>query len=635
MKKDLKKFKEEIVAEIKRDFEKRREDRRFLERQWNLNANFLMGNQYCQVAPNGEVRDEDSDFYWQNRNVYNHVAPIVETRLAKLSRVRPAMSVRAVGGEERDLKTAKISSNVLNATCNRIDLGSIIAKVTLWAETCGSAFYKVVWNDKEGKVLGNVDGVSVTEGDVDVLAVSPYEIFPESLFRQDLAEQKSLIHARAVSVDDIEAVYGVRVKGEEIDVFSLDSSSKGGAILTNAQTNKTVGNCAILIEKYERPTIAHPNGRLTIVAGDELLFVGDLPYVNGANDKRDFPFVKQDCIAQAGMFFGASVIERVIPVQRAYNAVKNRKHEFLNRVSVGVLTVEDGSCDTDMLTEEGLQPGKVIVYRQGSQPPRMMQAQSVPLDFTYEEERLTNEFVTVSGVSEVSRNSLIPTNITSGVAIQLLIEQDETRLSITAENAKTAIKFVAKQIIRLFKQFATQTRMMKIVGDNKTAELFYFNSSDITSDDVVFDTENELSNTPAQKKNAVLELLQAGLLTESDGTLNSRTKAKLLEILGYGTLDNTQDLTNLHISRASEENLTVLEGIEVEDYDDHDVHILEHTRYLLSGEINSLKKKDETKKLLAEHIAKHKKTQLSILSEEQTIANALMGKGQENLKENE
>ena len=45
------------------------------------------------------------------------------------------------------------------------------------------------------------------------------------------------------------------------------------------------------------------------------------------------------------------MIERIIPVQRAYNAVKNRKQEFLNRLSMGVITVEDGSVDTDDLAE--------------------------------------------------------------------------------------------------------------------------------------------------------------------------------------------------------------------------------------------------------------------------------------------
>jgi hypothetical protein len=60
----------------------------------------------------------------------------------------------------------------------------------------------------------------------------------------------------------------------------------------------------------------------------------------------------------------------LIPLQKAYNAVKNRKHELLNRISMGILTVEDGSVDTDNLKEEGLMPGKILIYRQGCQVPK-------------------------------------------------------------------------------------------------------------------------------------------------------------------------------------------------------------------------------------------------------------------------
>ncbi len=68
------------------------------------------------------------------------------------------------------------------------------------------------------------------------------------------------------------------------------------------------------------------------------------------------------------------LVARLIPLQRAYNAIKNRKYEFLNRFATGILVVEDGSVDVDELQEEGLAPGKVIVYRQGSVPPTLLYA---------------------------------------------------------------------------------------------------------------------------------------------------------------------------------------------------------------------------------------------------------------------
>lgn len=49
-------FKEDIIQNVLEELEKRRGQRSSLERQWTLNANFLVGNQYCDVRPyTGEI----------------------------------------------------------------------------------------------------------------------------------------------------------------------------------------------------------------------------------------------------------------------------------------------------------------------------------------------------------------------------------------------------------------------------------------------------------------------------------------------------------------------------------------------------------------------------------------------------
>ncbi|MGN0163535.1 MAG: hypothetical protein ACI4EA_08170, partial [Candidatus Ornithomonoglobus sp.] len=40
-------FKEDVIAKVLSDFEKRKTERNILELQWTLNANFLVGNQFC------------------------------------------------------------------------------------------------------------------------------------------------------------------------------------------------------------------------------------------------------------------------------------------------------------------------------------------------------------------------------------------------------------------------------------------------------------------------------------------------------------------------------------------------------------------------------------------------------------
>lgn len=72
----------------------------------------------------------------------------------------------------------------------------------------------------------------------------------------------------------------------------------------------------------------------------------------------------------AKLIYGkGGLVDRLIPLQREYNALKNRKSEFINRLVLGTTFVEDGSVDIDDLAEEGLAPGKIVIYRQGSIAP--------------------------------------------------------------------------------------------------------------------------------------------------------------------------------------------------------------------------------------------------------------------------
>ncbi len=608
-KKSKNEFYEELAKEVTEDFERRREERRTLEQQWQLNMNFLMGNQYAEISPTGEIEEESGGYYWQGRNVYNHIAPIFETRIAKLSRVRPIMSVRASGEQESDLKSAKMATALLNSTFSRLELNDVISRATLWSETLGTSFYKIVWNKKGGKKIGVYDGEEVYEGDVEIIAVSPFDIFPDSLFHEDISDQKSLIHARAMHVDEVYELYGKRLEGKDINVFTLKNGESVGVLHGEKRlTGGVVHDNVLVIERYEKPNERFVNGRVVTVANGEILAISELPYLNGEEGRREFPFVRQVAVNQAGCFFGVSIIDRTIPLQRAYNAVKNRKHEYLNRLTMGVVTVEDGSIDADSLIEDGLSPGKVLVYRQGSSAPSFMANSTVPPDFSYEESRLEQEFINVSGVSEFSRNSSMIKGNMSGVALELLVEQDDTRLVTAAENIRRAVKRIGKQIIRLFKQFVRVTRMLRVAGRDNSIELYYFNSNDLSSDDVVFDTENELSYTPAQKKSMIYDMLNAGLLSDEEGKLSQRTKSKVLELLGFGTLSGGQDITNLHIEKAQRENILLFkENQVVEEFDDHNLHVIEHTRALLTEDFSN---KADAKQRILKHLAEHKKINL-------------------------
>ncbi len=608
-------YEEQIVKDVLEDFKNRQAERRSFELQWQLNMNFLMGNQYCDIGPSGEIEDEDKEYYWQEREVYNHIAPIIDARLSKLSNMKPSMTVVPASGDERDIKTAKVSKKIVNAIYNKLAVSGIINQANKWSEVCGTSFYKVTWNAAKGNFLGKNDiGKAILTGDVEISVCPPFEIYPESSSCADVNDCKSIIHARAYHVDDIKNIWGVETAGGDVNVFSLDNTSTSGAFGFFGENKRLINGTrkdyAVVIERYEAPTLDFPNGRLIIVAGDKLVHIGELPYINGNDGERCFPFIKQTSIEHPGVFWGVSVIDRLIPIQKSYNAIKNRKHEFMNRLSMGVLTVEDGSIDTENLEDEGLSPGKVLVYRQGATPPTFMNFEKLPVDFASEEDNLLEEFSTISGVSDLMTNSVSRYTNISGAALQRLIEQDDSRIACTAESLKEAIKTMGKHVLRLYRQFATVPRLSKIVGDNGDIEVFYFNSSDISSDDIVFETENEIGETTAQKRAMVFDLINAGLLQDENGKLSNRMRVKALELLGFGVWENAQDINELHLKRAASENLKMLENsqiIEPLEVDEHDIHITEHTAFMLGGEFEkNLAKNPKLTEIVLRHIRKHK-----------------------------
>ena len=601
-----------VVKETLEDFENRIRARKGFDNQWQLNMNFYMGNQYCDVGYGGFVREIDKQYFWQEREVFNHIAPIIDIRLSRLSKIQPKMQVMPATNEEEDIYTAKVGKKVLDSVCGKMNLTAKINQATKWSEICGTSFYKISWNSNLGQVVAlEEDGRKIKTGDVEISVCSPFEIYPDSATHESLDDCQSLIHARAYTVAEIKQMYGVDVEGKDINVYSLDgvTSSLGGLGYSGLATGliETVRkDSAIVLEKYVRPNEKYPDGRLIIIAGDKLVYDGELPYVNGIDGKREFPFVRQICNEEVGSFWGVSMISRLIPIQRAYNAVKNRKHEYINRLTLGVLAVEDGSVDIDNLEEEGLAPGKILVYRQGSTAPQFLGGEQVPSDFEKEEEKLLSEFSTLSGTSEIGSMENVAASL-SGVALELLIDENETRLKFTTDSIKSAIKTIAKQILRLYKQFATFPRLIKIVGENGDLDVIYFKGNEISSDDVQFDTDNESNDTLSQRRNMIFTLLDKGLLTDENGNITKSMKAKIMENLGFGVWDTSVDLSDLHIKNADTENSKMNEAVEVDvkEIDDHSLHINQHISYMLkvvyAGEVN--KKIEE---IFLKHIRAHR-----------------------------
>ncbi len=588
----------EILAFLSDEYTRRRGERMPLERQWMLNANFYAGHQNCAInGASGEIQPTLPTYEYEERGIYNRVAPLIETRLSTLRGLSYSMTVRPRTSEGEDAQKSEIATALLRYTQEDADFASKKNTALLLSELYGTAFFLSLWDPKGG------DG---GEGGIDLSVLSPFEVFPCDLGRSSVSDQESILLSEVLSREEIHTIYGVELEGGECDVYGPSVSEDGsytgqaGAVLATAPTKKR--DAATVLTYMERPSAAHPKGRLILAAGAKLIWYSDLPY-------GEIPLVALKCKEAAGQFFGRSTICDLIPLQRAYNGVKNRIHDYIRATAANPLLVPEGSIvDIEHFATHGLPPGEIVEYVAERGRPEPLSPAPLPPELRYECEQLASDMEYTAGVSQLMVLGKTPSGVTSGRAIESLRQIDSSRLSLSGENLRESVLHLAVVWLSLYKTFVSGHRVLQVVGANEAAGVFCFSREDINSFDVVFDTENELIHSRESQREAFLSALGLGLLSDDEGKLPRAVKRRARQILQLGDALDECDLDELQIRAAERENASLLldEHPHLSLFDDHELHIDTHKRFLLQARFAYLRKeKPRMAEALEGHILSH------------------------------
>lgn len=577
---------DELTAFIIAELEKRRQDRLSLELQWLLNANFVSGHQYCEIHPTrGEVVDIEAENDTEERGVYNRIAPIYDTRMANLRNVRYAMTVRPATAEDDDVEKAAISTDLLRYAQRKLDWEGLKTRIYDWSELCGTAFILSYWNPEDGEIVGhNEDGTPICEGDLACGLLTPYEVFPESIYKETIEDQRSIITDQVLHVSEIYERYGVRVDGRQCDKYVITPISGAGGygsstFQSTVMATKTtkVSDSEHCITYYERPTKKYPTGRLAVIVGESLVHYGPLPF-------DGVPIVAVKCKTVAGQFFGKSYIQDMIPLQRAYNGCKNALHAYIRASSGEPLLVPEGSIkELDYLINNGITPNQVVTYDPEYGTPSRLKQGDLPTEIINEINQLVADMEYTAGISQLMIYGAAPSGVSSGTAIEHLRQIDNTRLSLTAENMREAVKKLALVWLHIYKRYAAGYRVSNVVGTNQVGRVFVWCAEEINSDDVVFDTVNELILSEDRQRENFLQAYQMGLFADENGVVPREFREKAIELMRLGNFTQLMTLTDHQRANASRENDFLQAGVIPQryQYDDDTVHIEEHTRFAL------------------------------------------------------
>ncbi len=601
-------YREDVVAFLNGELERRKIERRPLELNWNLNCNFLAGNQFCDInVHRGTVEQYSPVYDYLEHEVFNQIAPIVETRIAHLKKLNFLMSVKPATDDPEDAEKAEISSCLLKHLQTQSCFDKRKDNIITWSELCGTSFVLSWWNKDGGEICGYTkDGLPLYSGEVEYGLLSPFEVYPESIFKENVSDQRSIIVEQVMNVDDILERYDVKVSGKEVDSFCLTPVDGAGgfgyeaSVMSLSSVKK--GNSEVVVTYFERKSKLYPKGRLIIMVGDHIIFYGELPY-------DEIPLVAIKSKEVAGQFFGKSVITELIPLQRAYNGCMNSIHDYIKSLTIGGWIAEDGSVDIDEYEENGTAPGAILTYRKGFNPPVPIGNSSLPEAVTYECQKLKGDMEYTAGVSQLMVIGSTPSGVTSGKAIEALKDIDSTRLSLVGDNIRSGVLSLARLWLSIIKKHITGPRVLKISGRNSLSSVVTFCSEDINSFDVQFDTENELYLSQEMQREEYLRAYSLGLFSDENGNVPFSIKQKILELMKLTKGSGVGSLTSLQTNAAKRENNGLDKGIlpVISDIDNHEIHIEEHTKKALQADFLLLKNNSpDISRDFINHINMHK-----------------------------
>lgn len=546
------------------ELERRREERRNLELQWQINANFLYGNQRCDINLKSETVEEYADLESGLENeVFNQIEPLYKTRQANLNKVSYAMTVRPRTNEVDDISKANVSTSLLRYKQNTSGFDKFKTKLIGWAEITGTAFVLNWWNPNSGERVGEIKEIeedengtqtevlrSIYNGDIEYGILSAFEVFPESIYKSEVEDQRSIIIEQVMNVSEIYDLYGVQVDGKSIETYSTAPVEGAGGVGYVATVSKLCAhnteNAEKVITYYERPNRRYANGRMIILIAGKLYRYGDLPY-----GRIPLVAIKSDEVA--GHFFGRSFIQSLIPLQRAYNGMMNTVHDYAKRLSMSTPLLEEGAVeDVDELLENVFVPGNAIIYKRGYSPPDFMDVPDFPNDMHTQIAKLKNDMEYIAGVSQLMVYGQ-KNGITSGTAIQNLTEIDNTRLSITSENIRAGVLKLASLWLEMYKKCASGYRVLHIAGSNDAGDVLVWCAEDINSYDVKFDTENELIRSEENQRQNFQLAYSMGLFADEKGQIPEALKARVLERMKVGEYSSLLGTKELHRQRAERE----------------------------------------------------------------------------------
>ena len=550
------------------------------------------------------------------RMVINKIQPMVKVLLGKFLRGNPRLICSPTDTTEMARAQARVSQQLLRALWQHCHVYDVLYDVMTWAIVCGTGFVQVGWDPTLGTCVLDDQGRPMFTGDLELQCLSPFQVFVPR-YQRNLTSPSRVITTGIYSIEQLKLNYPETSKDLQPDSsarlqgFYEDRVAALVSPIGALQTLPDIGRdrCAVKVSMWEDPQTLtpweleqYPKGRLTVIAGDTLLWVGGNPYEDAKH-----PLVMFKGGNMPGRFWGTSAVENTIPLQKAYNKARSQLMEARNLTAAPQIVAPKGN----EVVKQTNEPGSWLEYRTSAGPaPAYMSPPQMSQWLIEDVKSLGEEMQDVMQVKEVSQGGLPAANLT-GVAINLLQEADNTPWGPVATSFANAIGQMGQKMLARAAQGYIEPRIFTSLDDLDDDDVLEFCSSgDLLPVKVTCDVTSILPESQAARMSRVEALINARVLDPV------RDRAEILNLMEFGNIESLWMEQDGDRRKARRENKRMAKGTPqlVAAYDNHEIHLLELNNFRKGTEFESLP--PEIQEIFQQHAMIHQMA----LAQEQAAA---------------
>lgn len=538
----------------------------------------------------------------------NLVSPIVRTEYAKLLKNKPIAECVARSADKADIDAAKMGDKILGHYAEKqFDLPSVRREAIMWALTCGLG---AIFVDYDPTAVGEVEvlvtpggdpiyepaqikavqryyrdkhrapkTMTVPQGDVRVMALGPMQWGWDFSTTNPRKAQWCYV-SETYDVGVVKRRWGVEVEPtDEVRPNLLEQRVLERVDLTGTFAGKilnpTAQDLVVVHRLFVLPGHQYfPDGAEIVFTEQELLDATKYPF--GHNQ---LPISCMGHIPFPGSRHPLSVVSQIRDPVLELSKTESQMLE--NRNLMGnppwIYYTEHGIERDSIVNKPGLQ--LEINYRPNMPDPHPVEMPEMPAYIQNLPTLLETHAQTISGQGETSQGR-VPAGARSGVAIAYLQEEDDTKLGPTVGEFEEMIERVSWQILRLMAENYDAPRTARIPKPHALPDVFDFLGSMFASVAAVqVQAGSALPRSKAAKQQFILDLASMGVETDPK---------MIKQALELG--ESEPDDTDMAEQQAERENELMQRGqpAPVKDWYNHEVHVMQHRRYMMSADYEAL-----------------------------------------------